>query len=231
MSQGQNVWLKNELLQANLNKQMIFWASSVSFAGNDIDNWGGFALEREEIANYLRDNNIKNMMIMCGDAHMIAIDDGSSNSFTTVTPNPNQYPIVQAAALNGTGSNKGGTYSEGFFINPTNTHGQFALVKVVDNGGTDICIEIEGRRTDAVGNTSTIVTYNFCRNIGLPTLLPLEITLNRFHQAGNIVLGGFYSGFVIQRFQGLGGDRADACGNAFLRPRQTECEEMFGGGG
>lgn len=177
MSQGQNTWLRNEFLQANLNRQIIFWASSVSFAGNDTDNWGGFSSEREEIADFLRDNNIKNMMIMCGDAHMIAIDDGTNSDFSTVMPNPNLYPIVQASALNGTGSYKGGTYSEGFFFNPTNTDGQFALIKVTDNGGADVCIEIDGIRTDAVGNTSTLVTYNFCRNVGLPILLPLSLTL------------------------------------------------------
>jgi alkaline phosphatase D len=167
MSVSQLNWLKAEMLHAKQNKQIAVWMSSVSFNGtSQIDNWAEFGAERTEIANFLRDSAIANLFMLSGDAHMLAIDNGSNNHFETGETNPYEYPIFQAAALNRGGSIKGGAFSSGVFPNPTPETGQFGVVDVIDNGGDTICITFNGYRTDSVGqNTAIITSYSFCRNI------------------------------------------------------------------
>ena len=165
----QKNWFKQECLAARDNCQMIAWITGTSWGGTQTDNWGGFSAERTELSNFFRDNNILNMMIFSGDAHMIAIDNGSNHDFSTGSNNPNDYPVFAAAGLNQSGSNKGGTYSQGAFTNPSSTNGQYGIVEVTDNGGSSITFTFRGYRT--TGNTTTesqIVTYSFTRNFCTP---------------------------------------------------------------
>ncbi len=177
MGATQKTWFKNQCLYARDNNLMIAWISGVSFGGNQTDNWGGFTAERTELSNFFRDNNIKNMFILSGDAHMLAIDNGTNHDFSTGSNNPNDYPVFQAAAVNNSGSTKGGTYSEGgTFPNTNSSTGQYGLVEVTDNGGTSITIKFTGYRT--AGNTtseSILTTYTFTR-----TLTPSAIALPEF---------------------------------------------------
>jgi hypothetical protein len=116
--------------------------------------------------NFWRDSAIANILILSGDAHMLAIDNGTNNHYETDTINPHQYPIFQAAALNRGGSVKGGIFSEGTYPNPTYNTGQFGIIDVIDTGGDSICLELKGYRTDSVGmNTNVVVSYNFCRDL------------------------------------------------------------------
>jgi hypothetical protein len=173
MSARQKDWFKQECLQARDQKQIIAWVSGVSFGGTVADNWGGYKTERTELSDFFRDNQIKNMFILSGDAHMIAIDNGSNHDFSTGSNNPNNYPVFQAAALNNKGSTKGGTYSEGgTFPNPDATVGQYGVVDVTDNGGSDITIMFTAYRT--AGNTTTesvLTSYTFTRTLGTGTTL------------------------------------------------------------
>ncbi len=167
MGAAQKTWFKNECLYAKANNLMIAWVSGVSFGGNQTDNWGGFTAERTELANFFRDNDIKNMFIMSGDAHMLAIDNGTNHDFSTGSNNPNDYPVFQAAGINNSGSTKGGTYSEGgTFPNPNSSTGQYGVVEVTDAGGSNITIKFTGYRT--AGNTaseSVLTTYTFTRTM------------------------------------------------------------------
>jgi alkaline phosphatase D len=167
MNPQQMQWLKNEFLYAKHHHQMSVWISSVSYNGNNqADNWAEFISERTELSNFWRDSSIANVLILAGDAHMLAIDNGTNNHYETDSINPHQYPIFQAAALNRAGSIKGGTFSEGTFPNPIYNSGQFGLVDVIDNGGDSICFELNGYRTDSLGaNTNVVVSYHFCRDL------------------------------------------------------------------
>jgi hypothetical protein len=115
------------------------------------------------------------MFFICGDAHMIAIDDGSHGDFATVINNGSRFPLFNAGALNQTGSYKGGTFSEGgYFSNPSTDLGQFGLITVTDTGGNDICISMDGYRCDSTGAAITyLVHYDFCR-----TLIPNTTGVN-----------------------------------------------------
>lgn len=166
LSTRQKEWLKNEMRQAKARGEIIAWVTSVSYSGTGKDNWGGFTAEREEMGNFFREENIENMFILSGDAHMSAIDNGTHSDFSKEKNNPNRYPIFQSAALNNIGSDKGGEYSEGgTFPNPPFT-GQFGLVTVTDHGGSDICINFKTYRLNFIFDQLTeLLNFDFCRTL------------------------------------------------------------------
>lgn len=170
MTDAQKVWFKAECIKARDKKQIIAWVSGVSFGGTSSDNWGAFKAERTELSDFFRDNKIKNMFILSGDAHMIAIDNGSNHDFSTGSNNPNNYPVFQAAALNNKGSTKGGTYSEGgTFPNPDATVGQYGVVDVFDDGSPYITIKFTAYRTKGNSTQETVLTsYTFMRWLSFP---------------------------------------------------------------
>ncbi|MBD0257750.1 MAG: alkaline phosphatase D family protein [Cytophagales bacterium] len=165
MSSAQKTWFKHQCLDARDKRLIIAWVTVVSFGGNQADNWGGYRAERTELSNFFRDNNIRNLFILSGDAHMVAIDNGTNHDFSTGANNPHNYPVFQAAAVNNGGSTKGGTYSEGgTFPNPNGSTGQYGVVEVTDGGGSTITVRFTGYRT--AGNTareSVLTTYTFTR--------------------------------------------------------------------
>ena len=166
MSQVQKNWLFNQMLEAKNQHQVIAWISTVSYSGNQTDNWGGYDTDRKEIGDFLKDNDIQNLFILSGDAHMLAIDNGTHADFSTTQNNPNLYPIFQAAALYNAGSDKGGTYSEGgTFPNAVFTS-QFGKVTVTDDGGENICINFKGfRLQNLTDHISELLNFDFCRSL------------------------------------------------------------------
>ena len=166
MSPQQKTWFKNEVITAKNNGQIICWVSSVSFSGTRSDNWGSYTASRTELSNFFRDQDIQNLFIISGDAHMLAIDNGTHADFSDGKNNPNLYPILQSAALNNVGSDKGGEYSEGgTFPNPAFSS-QWSTVEVNDNGGSEICIRFTCYRMDLFTKKTRIMTsYEFCRSL------------------------------------------------------------------
>lgn len=165
MDARQHAWLRSQLLEAEKNGLLAIWVTSLSWnAIGTPENWGSQPAERNELSDFLRDNGVRDLLIICGDAHMLAIDSGANGDFSTGQNNPWKYPVFQAAAINRGGSYKGGTYDQGgYFPNPTAAHGQFGRVLVNDDG-TDICVTLEGYRTDSMGSAITpIDQYTFCR--------------------------------------------------------------------
>jgi hypothetical protein len=177
MTEEQKQWFKDECSYARDNNLIIAWVNSTTWNGTGTDNWGGFNSERVELGNFFLNDSIKNMFILCGDAHMLAIDNGTDADFSLTHSNTNRYPIFNAAAMSGWGSYKGGTFSEGgVFMNPgDDKHGQFGLITVVDNGFSDICIDFKGYRVDSSGTVVTLMnTYNFCRSLNPPVAAVAE---------------------------------------------------------
>jgi hypothetical protein len=191
MGNTQKQWFKNQCIFARNNNLIIAWVCAVSFGGNQSDNWGGFTTERTELSNFFRDSSIRNMFILSGDAHMLAIDNGSNHDFSTGSNNAFDYPVFQAAAVNNSGSTKGGTYSEGgTFPNPNSSTGQYGVVDVTDNGGSSVSITFTGYRTS--GNTaseSILRTYTFTRNLtGTPRLAPPGLSLRSTDQGRKVLV-------------------------------------------
>ena len=50
--------------------------------GSGSDNWGSYAPEREEIANHIAALGLtRRLLMLSGDAHMVAIDDGTHSNY------------------------------------------------------------------------------------------------------------------------------------------------------
>ena len=95
------------------------------------DHWSLFSTERRELADFIKENGIKGLCILHGDAHMLAADNGSNADYATGGGAP--IPILAAAPLDQAASIKGGPYSQGIYKPPAG-EGCFGLVRVLDNG-------------------------------------------------------------------------------------------------
>jgi phosphodiesterase/alkaline phosphatase D-like protein len=152
----QKAWFKQQLLDAKGEYPLIVWVQSVPWIAADAsegsDHWGQYQTEREELANFIADNAIEGLLMISGDAHMLAIDDGTNSDYAT--NGGGGFVVFQAAPLDRPGSVKGGPYSEG-----TRTDsGQFGLVTVEDNGAT-IEVTLSGRNykgEEVLGYTFTV---------------------------------------------------------------------------
>jgi hypothetical protein len=186
----QLAWFKQECLYAKNNCLMIAWITSVSWAGDRTDNWGGYTSERTSLSNWFRDNGIQNMFIMSGDAHMLAIDNGSNHDFSSGSNNPYDYPVFAAAAMNNSGSTKGGTYSQGgTFPNPSSSSGQYGLVEVTDNGGNNISFTFKGYRTSGNSTTESIVNnFTFTRTLCNAQRAVPHLSLRDLHEEKKVKL-------------------------------------------
>ena len=150
----QKAWLKRELLAARDTHALIVLVNGVPWIAPEqegADHWAGFAQERAELATFIDENGIENLVMLSGDAHMVAIDDGSNNTFAA-SGEPG-FPVFHAAALDRRGKVKGGPYSEGAIAGG----GQFGLVTVTDVGGDTVDVLLSGR--DYTG--AEILRYEF----------------------------------------------------------------------
>ncbi len=102
------------------------------------DHWAGYAFERRVIADFIAEHGIDNILMVTGDAHLVAVDDGTNTDYSAV--GNASFPLLHAAALDRPGSVKGGPFSEG--MHPGG--GQFGLIEVTDTGGNEITVDLAG---------------------------------------------------------------------------------------
>jgi alkaline phosphatase D len=156
MSAVQDAWLRAELLAArDAGCPLIFWVSSVPWNGapSKDDRWQGYPAHRAEIADFIKANGLTGrVVILSGDAHMTAIDDGTNSDFATGGGAP--IRVFQAGPIGNRGSYKGGPYSHGarYQSQPSETLNQFGLVKI-DDDGRQVQVKWSGRQgADARGD-------------------------------------------------------------------------------
>ncbi len=169
MDSLQRSWLLGEFLYARDHGLIAAWVSPLTWNSNGYpENWGCQPAERTALNNFLYHQQVKDLFILSGDAHMLAIDDGSNADFSSSQELLFHYPIFQAAAIARTGSYKGGQFNQGgWYPNPSLAEGQFGEVLVNDDGN-EVCITFNGWRTDSMGaNVSLINSYTFCRTPAL----------------------------------------------------------------
>lgn len=163
-------WFKEQLLQAKSDSMIVAWVSGIPWISDERsrkhecdenDDWGGFQEERRAIANFIQEYEIP-VFILSGDAHIVAIDDGSNSNYAT--EGETNIPVFHAAPLDNFGIYKGGPYSQGYSAR----NNQFGLMEVEDNGGQEICI-----RWTALNDYGNIIAnqngeqlvFRFCRNV------------------------------------------------------------------
>jgi hypothetical protein len=150
LGRAQTAWLKRELLAARGRYPLTVLVSSVPWIGrraNGDDSWAGHAGERAELSRFIARHRIRGLLMLSGDAHMLAIDDGSHSDYSGT--GRAGFPVMHAAALDRPGHVKGGPYSEGAFPGA----GQYGTMTVRDRGER-LAIRLSGRdwrRRERVG--------------------------------------------------------------------------------
>lgn len=137
-------WFLDELVTAADEQELVVWVNPVPWvaeAADGADHWGGYADERGQIADVIAEHDIDNLLMISGDAHMVAIDDGTNTDYSTT--GDAGFPLLHAAPLDRPGSIKGGPYSEGAI----GESGQYGLVSIDDDGDT-IRVALRAKRYD-----------------------------------------------------------------------------------
>ena len=185
---AQKAWFKQELIDArDAGWPLILWVSTAPWIAPALlgdDTWGGYATERTEIANFIRDNRITNLVMLAGDMHALAYDDGTHSDYATGGGAP--FPVLHAAALTAPGEIKGGPYTAG----PLPGSQQYGILEVYDTGGPSVSCRYLGMKV----SEGAKLTYTFgatalaTRNE--QTLVNIS-TLARVTSPNDVIVAGF----------------------------------------
>lgn len=186
---AQKAWFKQELISARDGGfPLIVWVCTVPWISPDevgSDTWGGYATERRELANFIRDNRISNLVLFSGDMHGLAYDDGTNSDYATGGGAP--VTVLHAAALTERGLAKGGPYSGGLVTGSQ----QYGILEIYDNGGSSVACRFLGTRAGE-GRKITQIFSGSAAGVNAPAIVNIS-TLARV----SAVDGALISGFVI----------------------------------
>lgn len=147
----QKQWLKDQI--TNATEPLIVIIQSAVWVGAAVagdDGWMGFTTERAELGAHFSASG-KNIMMIGGDMHAVAADNGSNAVGGIVT--------LQAAPLNNGTSIKGGPFSEGTYPASGSAGAQqYGRVAITDNGST-IDMAFVGYSSDNTARISYSKTY------------------------------------------------------------------------
>jgi phosphodiesterase/alkaline phosphatase D-like protein len=128
----QREWLLDEISQAD-RYGLVVWVNPDPWLAPDrpsSDTWAGFAQERRVIADTIAEQQVDNLLMVSGDAHMLAFDDGTNTDYSA--SQTGGFPLFHAAAIDRPGSVKGGPYTGEVLPGG----GQFGTVEIQDDGTT-----------------------------------------------------------------------------------------------
>ena len=165
-------WFFDRLLAAKTKGHVVAWVNSYpwinapggpNYKCSEKDNWGGYPEERTKIADFIKKHKIP-VFILSGDAHMVAMDDGTNSDYATGGGAP--VRVFHAAALDRPGSYKGGPYSQGY----SREEGQYGVIEVTDDGGDNVCFTWYAKNVhgEVVKNQEgNEIRLDFCTEVGL----------------------------------------------------------------
>ncbi|KAL7441793.1 hypothetical protein ACHAXH_008777 [Discostella pseudostelligera] len=108
-SNAQKDWFYNELSQA-ANYDFVVWVSTRPWTEPDevgSDGWGGFVSDRDELSAHIASTigaGPRNLLVLSGDNHMVAFDDGSSTDYSGQKDYPGGFPLLHSGPLANFGS-------------------------------------------------------------------------------------------------------------------------------
>ncbi|MEK7952041.1 alkaline phosphatase D family protein [Luteolibacter soli] len=195
MGDVQKQWFKDQLIAArDAECPMIVWMCGLPFISSSStgDNWGSYKTERTELLEFIRDQKIQNVIIVSGDMHALAYDDGRATATYVAGV---RIPVFHAAALARDGSTKGGPYSGGTSAGD----GRYGTMDISDTGGT-VSATYTGRITSSPTSVSTWKTYT---HTGEP-VRPRKATNLTAQPANGVLLqwtddSGVETGYRIER--------------------------------
>lgn len=154
MSSKQLQFLLDEL-QDHAHYDAIVWVSSRPWIEEETpgsDRWGGFSDQRKHIANFIASNNVDNLIMLSGDAHMLAADNGTNSCYADPKFGDKGFPVLHAAPLANVGTAKGGPYSHGIVTSRMRVVNQYGLLTI--------------RPEDKQGKRNTEFEFNGYRTAG-----------------------------------------------------------------
>ena len=170
----QREWLLAQLKEGKQNQQdnqegLTIWVNSIPWIVRQDDYktkaWNRFAQERTKIANFIKENKIDKLLMISGDAHMLALDDGqegTSNNYAT--GGGGSFPVIHAAALDSRPSFKGGSYNgKNYIVNPEAVKikdgaitgkRQWGLLNFIDDGNKiEVTVELKRMENTLIQHT------------------------------------------------------------------------------
>lgn len=156
MGTVQKQWFKDQLVAArDFEVPLIVWVCAVPLLNNttDDDDWGRYTTERTELLEFIRDEDIRNLIVIAGDMHALAYDDGRGTA--TYVPGV-RIPVFHAASLTQDGGSKGGPYSGGF----SRGNRRYATMDI-DDDGDSLSVTYRGRIASSATSISTWRTYGY----------------------------------------------------------------------
>lgn len=151
---GQLAWLLTELETAARTHALVVWVNPTPWISTDEesgDDWSTYPVERREIADAVVAAGIDNLVMLSGDAHMVAIDDGRNSGYAA--GGSAGFPVLHVAALDRRGSIKGGPYSHGAIAGA----GQFGRLDILDDGGDQVTVRLSGHNWEG----KELMAYEF----------------------------------------------------------------------
>ena len=153
--------------QQNNREGLTIWVNSIPWIAEPdfpTSSWNKFHRERTQIANFIKNNQIDKLIMVSGDAHMLALDDGTEGTANSyATGGGGSFPVIQAASLDSRGSFKGGPYNGAkYIIDPTVKSkngaipgkGQWGLLEFTDNGNKiEVRVELKRMQDTLIQHT------------------------------------------------------------------------------
>jgi phosphodiesterase/alkaline phosphatase D-like protein len=155
-------WLEQELVAAVAAPLVVLvntvpWITKIDEATPE--GWAPYAAERTRIADVIVRLNLTSRLIMLsGDAHQAALDDGTNSQYSVLPEAPTRgFVVAHAAPLDRWTSAKGGPYSHG----AQRKRGQFGLLKIADDGRQiQATVEVRHQRQAIPGMALTLTCVN-----------------------------------------------------------------------
>jgi len=165
LGQAQREWLLSEIEAARGRDALVVWVNPVPWIAEKGSGhgWGRYDWERRYIADRIHAAGMtERLLMLSGDGHMVAIDDGSHSNFAG--NGAKGFPVVHAAPFDRYGRHKGGPYSHG-------TAGrralfgliaiqQFGLAEIRDDGDSlEVALSGRNERGELLEGMSLSLTY------------------------------------------------------------------------
>lgn len=139
-------WLEQELAAA-AGASLVVLVNSVPWITRRRSwirhGWAPYARERRHIADLIvRHGLTRRLVMLSGDAHMLAMDDGTHSQYSTRADAPARgFVVAHAAPLDRKPSRKGGPYTH----REVAMNGQYGVMDVTDEGGP-VTVRLRGMR-------------------------------------------------------------------------------------
>ncbi|CAB9530511.1 Subtilisin-like protease 1 (Fragment) [Seminavis robusta] len=188
-SAQQQEWLFNELQQAD-QYDFVIWITSKPWIGSETEenrddvagSWldASYAQDRSALSNLITQvfaDGPRNLLVLAGDAHMVAFDQGTHTYYGDDPSGAYSFPILQSAPLDRLGTTKGGPFTDGCAsLSGERTH-QYSTLWFEFVEGEDPCIEIESYRIDEWEYSDRIFQKKLCGQFFVPAKAPNDIPI------------------------------------------------------